>query len=703
MTASTGNVPGRIFMSYRREEISYPAGWLFDRLASHFSRDMVFKDVDSIDLGDDFVEVITTAVGSCDVLLALIGDRWLTMTDQDGQRRLDDPHDFVRLEIEAALTRNVRVIPILVEGARMPRADELPASLAKLVRWQALELSPSRFDSDIRGLLRVLDRTISEAQEQARQQAEEAAAQRRRQVEQLQQKIRARDWDAVLAASGELAAVDPAAADPDSLASAAREQLTRRQQAEEAAVEARQRADDAPTVLGELVRETASAQGLTPADHAGAEPVVGPAASSSGVDHHMTSQAGDDHLPLVADIPGRGPGEKRTPATGLRLAGHTIPPRLVIIATAIGIGIIGLVTAITACSSTNGTNGSISVRTTLSPTPGSVSGPLSSRRWAYTTGNAVFSSPAVAGGTVYIGSWDLNVYALDAATGHVRWAYSTGGEVSSSPAVAGGTVYVGSADHKVYALGAAEGDVRWTYTTGDEVNSSPAVAGGTVYVGSADHKVYALDAATGQVRWAYSTGGAVYSSPAVAGGTVYIGSADHKVYALDAATGHVRWTYTTGGPVSSNLFTLSGPAVAGGTVYIGSDDHKVYALDAATGHVRWTYTTGFSVESRPAVVGGTVYIGSFDDKVYALDAATGHVRWTYTTGGFVQSSPAVAGGTVYIGSFDDKVYALDAAAGHVRWTYTTGDEADSSPAVAGGTVYIGSNDDTVYALKAAGS
>jgi hypothetical protein len=175
MTASAGNLPGRIFMSYRREDTAYPAGWLYDRLAHHFARGQVFKDIDSIELGDDFVEAITTAVGSCDVLLVLIGDRWLTVTGQDGRRRLDNLDDFVRLEIEAALARDVRVIPILVEGARMPRADELPASLCKLARRQALELSPSWFDVGTERLLRVLERSIKEAQEQARKQAEEAA------------------------------------------------------------------------------------------------------------------------------------------------------------------------------------------------------------------------------------------------------------------------------------------------------------------------------------------------------------------------------------------------------------------------------------------------------------------------------------------------------------------------------------------------
>jgi YVTN family beta-propeller protein len=153
---------GRVFISYRRQETAYPAGWLYDRLVDHLGRDQVFKDVDSIELGDDFVEVITRAVGSCDVLLALIGDAWLTITDEHGRRRLDDPDDFVRLEIEAALRRKVRVIPILVEGARMPEADELPPSLGALVRRQGLELSPSRFDFDTSQLLRVLDRTFAE-------------------------------------------------------------------------------------------------------------------------------------------------------------------------------------------------------------------------------------------------------------------------------------------------------------------------------------------------------------------------------------------------------------------------------------------------------------------------------------------------------------------------------------------------------------
>jgi TIR domain len=327
MSASTGEVPGRIFMTYRREDTAYPAGWLFDRLAGHFGRDQVFKDIDSIELGDDFVEVITAAVGSCDALLALIGDRWLSSTGRDGQRRLDDPDDFVRLEIEAALARNVRVIPILVEGAQMPRAEELPASLAKLARRQALELSPARFDADTRRLLRVLDRTIAQAKERARQNAE-AAAERRRRVGQLQQRIRdraaARDWDAVVAAGDQLAGLDPAAADPDGLASMAREQIARRQAAGPPAVGAQQPAGDLQARRGEWPQANAGSQGLTPAGQAVAEPDAGVAPFPGVADHGAASEAGDGNPALVADVPGPDPGKETTSALGLRGADRAL-------------------------------------------------------------------------------------------------------------------------------------------------------------------------------------------------------------------------------------------------------------------------------------------------------------------------------------------------------------------------------------------
>lgn len=152
---------GRIFISYRREEAAYPANWLYSLLTEHFGERHVFMDVDDIEPGANFVDVINAAVASTEVMLALIGDRWLAVTDADGKRRIDDPVDFVRLEIEAALARSIRVIPILVNGARMPRAGDLPASVEALAYRQALELSAHRFQLDLGRLLKALDNTLS--------------------------------------------------------------------------------------------------------------------------------------------------------------------------------------------------------------------------------------------------------------------------------------------------------------------------------------------------------------------------------------------------------------------------------------------------------------------------------------------------------------------------------------------------------------
>lgn len=144
MTIGNG---GRIFISYRRQETAWPARQLYAVLAATFGAEAVFKDVNDIEPGEDFVEKITDAVASCDVLLALIGPHWLTITDADGNRRLDDPEDFVRLEVSAALSRGVRVVPILVDEARMPTTQELPPDLAPLTRRQAVKIDPEEFNT----------------------------------------------------------------------------------------------------------------------------------------------------------------------------------------------------------------------------------------------------------------------------------------------------------------------------------------------------------------------------------------------------------------------------------------------------------------------------------------------------------------------------------------------------------------------------
>ena len=134
-----------IFVSYRRKESCHQTDRLCDHLVAHFGAGQVFQDVDGIPLGSDFRRVLTERVAGCDVFLAVIGDAWLSIAGKSGSRRIDDPGDFVRIEIEAALARNIPVIPVLVGNASVPQAEELPASLRELAYRQGLPYSaPTR-------------------------------------------------------------------------------------------------------------------------------------------------------------------------------------------------------------------------------------------------------------------------------------------------------------------------------------------------------------------------------------------------------------------------------------------------------------------------------------------------------------------------------------------------------------------------------
>lgn len=150
-----------IFVSYRRDDSAGYAGRLYDRMVKHFGADRVFMDVEGIEPGVDFVTAIEEAVGSCRVLIVIIGDEWITITDAAGRRRLDDPNDFIRLETGTALKRGIRVVPVLVGGAAMPRTDELPDELQSLTRRQAIEISHKQWDASTSELIRTLEKIMS--------------------------------------------------------------------------------------------------------------------------------------------------------------------------------------------------------------------------------------------------------------------------------------------------------------------------------------------------------------------------------------------------------------------------------------------------------------------------------------------------------------------------------------------------------------
>jgi TIR domain/Sel1 repeat len=154
---------GQIFISYRRDDSSAWARLVYDRLSQYFFNSEIFIDIDAIKPGVDFVKAIEASVGSSDVLIAVIGKRWLISSNEKGSRRLDDPDDFVRLEIATALKCNIQVVPVLVDGASIPRSNELPEDLKLLVRRQALDVSNNRFNADVERLIVTLERDFEKA------------------------------------------------------------------------------------------------------------------------------------------------------------------------------------------------------------------------------------------------------------------------------------------------------------------------------------------------------------------------------------------------------------------------------------------------------------------------------------------------------------------------------------------------------------
>jgi len=320
-------------------------------------------------------------------------------------------------------------------------------------------------------------------------------------------------------------------------------------------------------------------------------------------------------------------------------------------------------------------------------------------KWTFPTGDRIVSSPVLHGGTLFFGSDDGHLYAVDVATGRERWRFRTGGPVAATPAVDGGRVFVGSYDGKFYALDAASGALVWKFASEGEKRfearglhgflprrqtyadpfdvylSSPVVADGAVFFGSGDGHVYALSAADGQRRWTFDAGEVVHASPAVVDGVVYVGSWNSRFFALDARSGSERWRFQAGTDdlIHNQVGFQSSPAVVDGTVYVGCRDANLYALDAATGREKWRYpTNGSWVVTSPAVSAGRVVFATSDSSlVTALDAATGQQLWQQSTRAYVFASPAVAGDVVLTGVLNGILEARSLSSGALLWEFRT--------------------------------
>lgn len=244
------------------------------------------------------------------------------------------------------------------------------------------------------------------------------------------------------------------------------------------------------------------------------------------------------------------------------------------------------------------------------------------------------------------------ITAMAARTGKLVWRYRAG-VFESSPLVVGKTLYAGSWDHRLHAINIYTGKLRWAFTADAEINSSPAFANGKIYFGTDGGSLYALDARTGRLRWRaqalarFGRREYFYATPTIAYGRVFIGNTDGTLYAFGAASGRLLWAQRAG------TYIYTAAAVWRRRVFVGTYDGWFMAFDAATGDRLWRFQASSAIHGAPSVIDGLVYFAACprcarrasrfakqgDRGTYALNARTGRLVWRWPDGVF---SPAVA-------------------------------------------------------------
>jgi len=337
-----------------------------------------------------------------------------------------------------------------------------------------------------------------------------------------------------------------------------------------------------------------------------------------------------------------------------------------------------------------------------------------------------WSGGAVADGTLFVGSKEGRLVAINIADGACLWseplktpgaagwfgcagpagggcaAAPAGMAIYGTPAVAEDLVYIGGYNGKIYAFNSSSLQKRWVYPP--EGNLKPIVGGpivvlGKVYFGCSDGKVYALDAATGGWEWEFKTGDKIWSTPAIDGDTLFVASFDNKLYALNTTNGEERWQkpFETEGAIAST------PLVYNNTVYIGSFDRHIYAVDATDGSLVWKSEVegGNWFWAKPVAYNNVSYAPCLDGKVYILDAETGHeLVDAIDLGSPVSSSPVLVGSLVIVASEEGKVYSLDTANNQIKLLVNVEERIDAPLCASQGIVYVHTQDLTIHPVDA---
>jgi outer membrane protein assembly factor BamB/tRNA A-37 threonylcarbamoyl transferase component Bud32 len=313
--------------------------------------------------------------------------------------------------------------------------------------------------------------------------------------------------------------------------------------------------------------------------------------------------------------------------------------------------------------------------------------------WSFKCEDEIRSTPALHQGTLYIGCYDNNLYALNAADGQFQWKYAAEGGIVSRPMVFDTNVFFGSEDQRLHVVNTRTGKLVWTYYTEGKIYSSPRIAEGHLFLGSDDQDMHAVNVTSGRAIWKFSSDGPIHSTPLIANEMVYFGTEAGSIYALDFR-GELKWRFQAKRAVTSS------PITRGQSIYLASVDGTLYSLDSKNGWAIWKFRLGKGSVSSPALAEDFIFVGAADGFIYCVDVRTAKEVWRFRTENQVSSSPAVYKDSVYCGSVDGSMYCLEYRTGRLRWKFEAKAAITGSPVVFDDIVYFGSTDHQVYALFA---
>ncbi len=357
--------------------------------------------------------------------------------------------------------------------------------------------------------------------------------------------------------------------------------------------------------------------------------------------------------------------------------------------------------------------------------------------WTYQTNGAIYGSARLDNGTVFIGSCDGKMYALEAKNGDVTWEYQTNTDytplpILSTPALDQDAIYFGTMSNHFYAVNISNGSLVWNNKeivsfaqSNPDIISSPALvpqpgdAESLLFFGATDGTMLEHNTANG-LQNTIAVNGSITVSPAVdqTNKNIFFGDWSGRVYSYSYASGFLSYTpdwqfpSQEQSPLSGRI--LSSPALHQGRVYFGGGnayngtaiqpgDTHLYCLDAANGTQIWKHEFGGSLVASPVIQDDRLYIGCLDNTIYCLDISsdTPSEPWTFSTGDAVHSTPLVVNGRLYCGSNDGYLYCLDAETGQKLWRLKTRGQVVSSPKYADGRIYFGSTDGVIYCVEVA--